>query len=110
MANCRTHTLAWAAPEVFDATVAAAADLGFSISQADRVGGHLYLDRSRRLGGYPRRFAVSVTDSGLGSTVVHIDWRPTRVPWPLRSEARRAGRLCRQTERVLAGPPAPPAG
>lgn len=98
----RTHTLAWDAPQVFDAALAAALDLGFAVVQADPPGGHLYLDQRRRLGGLPRRFAVSVTDNGLGSTVVHIAWRSRPRPWPLRSEGRSALRLCRCTERFLA--------
>jgi hypothetical protein len=110
MAQCRTHTLAWAAPQVFNTAEVAASNTGFAVSQADRVGGDLYLDQSRRLGGFPRRFTVSVSDSGLGSTVVHIDWRPTRVPWPLLSETRSAACFCRQTERVLTARHSPPAG
>jgi len=94
--------LAWDAPQVFDAALAAASNLGFAVVQADSPGGHLYLDQRRRLGGLPRRFAVSVTDNGLGSTVVHIAWRSRPRPWPLRSEGRSALRLCRCTERFLA--------
>ena len=102
MAYCRTRTFAWPVSQVFDATVAAASSLGFALSQFDREGGHLYVDRPRRLGSFPRRFAVSVTDSGLGSTVLHIAWQSRYVlPWPLPSEGRSAARLCRQAEWVL---------
>lgn len=81
----------------------AAVDLGFGVAQMDREGGQLYLNRRRRLSSTPRRFAVSVTDSGLGTTVVHISWYPPpRAPWPLRSDGRRAARLCRLTDRALA--------
>jgi hypothetical protein len=90
-------------PQVFDAAVAAASGLGFYVSQFDRHTGHLYVDEPRRLGRSARRFAVSVTDSGLGSTVLHIAWHPRNtMPWPLRSEGRSAARLARQTERALA--------
>ena len=101
MPYCRTHTLAWDAPRVFDAGLAAS-NPGFAVVQADPPGGHLYLDQRRQLGGLPRRFAVSVTDNGLGSTLVHIAWRSRWRPWPLRSEGRSALRLCRCTERFLA--------
>ena len=109
MPYCRTHTLAWDAPQVFDAALAAASDLGFAVAQADPPSGHLYLDQRRWLGGLPRRFAVAVTDNGLGSTVLHIAWRPRPRPWPLRSEGRSALRLCRCTERFLAAGQPPPA-
>ena len=103
MAYCRTHTLAWPVPQVFDAAAAAASGLGFYISQFDRATGHLYMDQPRRLGRRPQRFAVSVTDSGLGSTVLHIAWQSSNaLPWPLRWEDRNAARLCRETERALA--------
>ena len=102
MAYCRTQTLDWSVPQVFDAAAAAASGLGFYISQFDRETGHLYVDRPRRLGRFPQRFAVSVTDSGLGSTVLHIAWQSRNaLPWPLRREDRNAARLCRQTERAL---------
>jgi hypothetical protein len=104
MAYCRTQTLPWSVPQVFDAAAAAASGLGFFISQFDREAGHLYVDQPRRLGRVPQRFAVSVTDSGLGSTVLHIAWQPRNaLPWPLRTEDRNAARLCRRTERSLGG-------
>jgi hypothetical protein len=104
MANCRTHTLARTAPQTFNAVMAAAVGLGFDLTQTDGGGGQLYLDRARRLGGIPQRLAASVTDSSLGPTSVHIWWdRPRRIPWPLPSEGRRAARLCRLTERLIAG-------
>jgi len=96
MAYCRTRTLAWPPPQVFAAALAVAPSLGLAISQADPEGGHLYLNRPRHLGRFPRRYAVSVTDSGLGTTVVNINWHPTsRLPWPLSSGERSAARLCR---------------
>lgn len=102
MAYCRTHTLGWPVLQVFDAAASAASGLGFYISQSDRGAGHLYVNQPRRLGRSPQRFAVSVTDSGLGSTVLHIAWQSRNaLPWPLRSEDRHAARLCRQTERAL---------
>lgn len=103
MAYCRTHTLDWPVSQVFEAAATAASGLGFYVSQFDRQAGHLYVDRPRGLGRSPRRFAISVTDSGLGATVLHIAWQSRNpLPWPLRDEDRRAARLCRQTERVLA--------
>jgi len=80
--------------------LAAAAEMDLGVAQTDRAGGQLYLKQARRLGEVPRRFEVSITDSGLGATVVHISWRSGR---PLGSEGRKAARLCRLTERVLAG-------
>lgn len=104
MAHCRTHTLARTAPQVFDAVMAAAVGLGFNVSQADRVGGQLCLDRARRPGSTPPRLAVSVTDRRLGTTSVHIWWdRRRRLPWPLPSEGRRAARLCRLADQLLVG-------
>lgn len=100
MAGCRTHTFAREAPEVFDAVLAAADQMGLGVAQADPAGGQLYLKQARRLGGGPRRFEVSVTDSGLGTTVVHVSWPSGR---PLGADGSRAARLCRLTERVLAG-------
>jgi hypothetical protein len=102
MAYCRTHTLPWPVSEVFSAATAVAPSLGFYISQFDLEAGHLYMDQPRRLGRPGQGFAVSVTDSGLGSTVLHIAWQSNNaLPWPLRREDRNAARLCRQTERAL---------
>jgi hypothetical protein len=110
MAYCRTRTLASLPTQVFGAALVAAPQVGFTVSQADREGGHLYLDRPRRLGRFPRRYAVSVTDSGLGTTVVNIDWQPTsHLAWPLSSGGRDAARFCRQIEQIL-GLRRPPAG
>lgn len=92
--------------DVFDAVFDAAVGLGFWVAQADPDSGYLVLDRPGLFGASPRRFAVAVTDSGIGSTVVHVSWQIPRAPWPLRSEGRRAARLCRGTERVLAARPA----
>lgn len=103
MAYCRTHTLARPAREVFSAATAAASGLGFFISQSDRESGHIYMDQPGRLGRPGPRFSVSVTDSGLGSTVLHVAWQSNNaLPWPLRREDRNAARFCRQTERALA--------
>ncbi len=63
----------------------------------------MYLDQPRRLGRYPRRYAVSVTDSGLGTTAVNISWKPTApLPWPLPSGGSGAAQLCRTIQRDLA--------
>lgn len=103
MAYCRTHKLAWSAREVFAAATAVASSLGFYISRCDRESGHLDMDQPRRLGWPGQRFSVSVTDSGFGSTVLHVAWQSNNaLPWPLRREDRSAARLCRQTERALA--------
>jgi hypothetical protein len=100
MAYSRTRTLAWPPPQVFEAALAVASPLGFAVSQADRGGGHLYLDQPRRLGRFPRRYAVSVTDSGLGTTVVNITWQPASpFPWP--SGGGGAARLHRGIHRTL---------
>lgn len=108
MAGSRTHTLSWSAPHVFEAALMTASQLGFAVSQADSAGGRLYLNQPRRLGRPPRPFSVSITDSGLGSTVILVSWRPNhRVPWPLRSEGRSAARLCRRLQDDL-GPWRPP--
>jgi hypothetical protein len=103
MPYCRTRTLNWPPARVFGAALLAAPQAGFSVSQADRESGHLYLARARSLGRFPRRYAVSVTDSGLGSTVLHITWQPTsRLPWALSQGGRRATRLCRCIGQTLA--------
>jgi len=102
MAHCRIGTLPGSPPQVFDAALEAAAQLGFQVSMADRAAGHLYLNESRLLGGYPRRFDLSVTDSGLGRVVVLVSWVPRRpLPWPLGSEGRSAARLCRRIKQTL---------
>jgi hypothetical protein len=102
MAQCLTHSFAWPPPQVFEAALLAAPHVGFGVSQADRAGGHLYLDRPRPLGRYPRRFDLSVTDSGLGDTVVSISWNPAhQLPWPFGSESRTAARLCRHIQQAL---------
>jgi hypothetical protein len=80
--------------DVFRAVQAAAPRLGYSILQTDPGGGHLYLlgaAGTRRPG---PAFDMAITDSGTGSTVVHISWdRGVSLPWPLPSVRRRAGRL-----------------
>jgi len=102
MAHCRIGTLAGSPPQVFDAALEAAAQLGFKVSTADRAAGHLYLSQSRGQRGSSRRFDLAVTDSGPGQVVVLISWDPSpRVPWPLRSESRSAGRLCRRIKQTL---------
>lgn len=102
MAHCRIGTLAGSPPQVFDAALEAAAQLGFKVSMADRAAGHLYLSQPRGQRGWSRRFDLAVTDSGPGRVVVLISWDPSRlVPWPLRSEARGAGRLLRRIEQTL---------
>ena len=104
MAYSRTRTLAWPPPAVFEAALVAASRLGFAVSQADRPGGHLYLDRRRRLARFPVRYSVSVTDSGLGKTAVHIAWQPAGpLPWLLPSGGGGAGRLHRVILQTLSG-------
>lgn len=96
MPYCRTCTLARPAPQVFDAVRAAAVEVGLTAVQADKADGRLSFDEARGLGYKRRRFDVSVTDSGLGTTVIHVAWSPPgRAPWPLRSPGRKAARLCR---------------
>lgn len=102
MAHCRIGTLARSPAQVFDAALEAAAQLGFEVSMADRAAGHLYLSQPRLRGQYPRRFDVSVSDSGLGTTVVIVSWDLRHpLPWPLASEGRSAARLCRRIEQTL---------
>ena len=102
MAHCQTHLFAWAASEVFDAALTASSDLGFAVAQADRAGGHVYLDVPRLLAQYPRRFDLSVTDSGLGDTAVIVSWGSEHtLPWPVASEGRSATRLCRRIHQTL---------
>ena len=102
MAHCRIGTLAGSPPQAFDAALEAAAQLGFKVSTADRAAGHLYLSQSRGQRGSSRRFDLAVTDSGPGQVAVLISWDPSPlVPWPLRSESRSAGRLCRRIEQTL---------
>jgi len=102
MAQCLIHSFAWPAPQVFEAALLVAPHAGYGVSQADRAGGHLYLDRARFLAQYPRRFDLSVTDSGLGTTVVSISWNPRRqLPWPFGSENITANRLCRRIGQTL---------
>ena len=104
MAHSRTRTLAWPPPAVFEATLVAASRLGFAVSQTDRQGGHLYLDGPRRLARFPVRYTVSVTDSGLGGTAVHIAWQSaSSLPWPLPSGAGGAARLHRGIYQTLGG-------
>ncbi|MBM3696421.1 MAG: hypothetical protein FJW79_10895 [Actinobacteria bacterium] len=93
--------LASSPEQVFDAALDAAARLGFTVSLADRPAGHLFLSQEHG----PRRthrFTVSVTDSGLGATVLYVSWETHLSPWP-RSDARAAARLCRAIEGALAG-------
>jgi len=98
MAYSRTRSLAWSPPQVFETALVLAPRLGFAISQADREGGHLYLNRPRRLHRFPRRYSMSVTDSGLGTTVVNITWEPNgRLP----AGAHGAARLHRRIHQAL---------
>ncbi len=102
MAHCRIGTLARSPAQVFDAALEAAAQLGFEVSMAEPTAGHLHLNQPRLLGQYPRRFDLSVSDSGLGTTVVMVSWDPRHpLPWPLASEGRSAARLCRRIEQIL---------
>jgi len=102
MAQCLTHSFNWPPPQVFETALLVAPHVGFGISQADPAGGHLYLDKPRLLAQYPRRFDLSVTDSGLGNTVVSISWSPRhQLPWPFGSEGRTASRLCRHIQQDL---------
>jgi hypothetical protein len=95
-------------PQVFQAAAISAPQAGFSISYTDRRSGHLYLNQPRPLHRFPRRYSVSITDSGLGSTVVHITWQPTsRLPWPLDQGGRAAGCLCRHIRQTLPTRPPP---
>jgi hypothetical protein len=80
--------------DVFRAVQAAAPRVGYSILQADPAGGHLYLLGAAGTRQPGPAFDVAITDSGTGSTVVHISWdRGVCLPWPLPSVRRRAGRL-----------------
>jgi hypothetical protein len=102
MAQCLTHSFAWPPPQVFEAALLVAPHVGLGVSQSDPTGGHLYLDKPRLLKQYPRRFDLSVTDSGLGTTVVSMSWDPKRqLPWPFGSEGRTAARLCRRIGQTL---------
>jgi len=102
MAHCRIGTLAGSPPQVFDAALEAAAQLGFKVSTADRAAGHLYLSQPRSQHGSSRHFDLALTDSSPGRVAVLISWDPNPLlPWPLRSESRSAGRLCRRIEQTL---------
>ena len=102
MAHCRIGTLAGSLAQVFDAAVDAAAELGFQVSMADRAAGHLFLSESRGQRGASHRFGLSVTDSGLGRTVLHVSWDPhPALPWPWRSDSRSASHLCRRIQQTV---------
>jgi hypothetical protein len=102
MAQCLIHSFFWPPPQVFEAALLAAPHAGFGISQSDPAGMHLYLDKPRLVARYPCRFDLSVTDSGLGDTVVSISWDPRRQPpWPVGSGNRTAKRLCRRIGQTL---------
>jgi hypothetical protein len=102
MAHWRIHTLAYPVPQVFDAAVLAASDLGLGISQVDRPGLHLYLNQPGRLGGRDWPFDLTVTDSGLGTAVLRVSWEGTRAtPWPFDVRGRSAGRLCSHIRALL---------
>jgi len=102
MAHCRIGTLAGSLPQVFDAALEAAAQLGFQVSGADRAAGRLYLGQPRGQHGSSRRFDLSMTDSSPGRVVVLLSWNPNPLlPWPLRSEGRSAARLCQRIEKTL---------
>jgi hypothetical protein len=97
MAHWRIHTRPYSPPHVLDAAVAAAADLGFGISQVDQAGGHLYLTCPRSFGRRDTPVDVAVTDSGLGTTVLLVGWgsAPT-LSGPCSPAGRRAARLSRR--------------
>jgi hypothetical protein len=98
MAHWRIHTLPHPPPHVLDAAVAAASDLGFGISQLDEAGGHLYLSCPRSYGRRDAPVEVTVTDSGLGTTVLRVGWGSAATllgPWsPTSRQAARFSRHC----------------
>jgi len=65
-------------PQVFEAAVAAASELGLGINQVDRAGLHLYLTHPGRLGRRDWPLELAVTDSGLGTTVLRLSWAEGR--------------------------------
>ncbi|MBN2114085.1 MAG: hypothetical protein JW785_08170 [Acidimicrobiia bacterium] len=104
MSQWQIHSFAEPPPQVFDAAVTAATDLGFGIGYVDRAGWHLSLTRPQPLSSRGRPFEVAVTDSGLGATLMRVSWEPARgLCWPTATGARCAGRLCRHTRHLLAG-------
>ena len=102
MSHWRIQTLAYPVPQVFEAAVAAASDLGFGISQVDRPSLHLYLTHPGSVGHRAWPLDVAVTDSGLGTTVVRVSWEEMKgaTSW-VGGRGRRAGRLCSHLRTLL---------
>jgi len=102
VARCKTQSLGGSPAEVFDAALDAAGQLGFQVSLAERAAGHLFLSEPRGLRASPHRFGLSVIDSGIGPTVLHVSWDPhPALPWPWRSDNRTASCLCRCIQQRL---------
>ena len=98
------QTLGYPVPQVFEAAVEAASDLGLGIHQVDRAGFHLYLTYPGRLGRRDWPLDLAVIDSGLGATVLRVSWSQGRSgAWPLAPQGRCAGRLCGRIRGLLAG-------
>ena len=102
MAQWRIQALAYGAPQVLEAALAAAANLGFGITQVDSSGGHLLLTLARPFGMPSWPVEAAVIDSGLGSTSLRVSWdAPATLPWLPPSPRRRVGRLQRLTDAYL---------
>ena len=102
MAHWRIQTLAYEAPQVLEAALAAAANLGFGVTQVDPSGGRLLLALTRPFGMPAWPVEAAVIDSGLGSTSLRVSWdAPAAVPWLPPSPRRRVGRLQRLTDAYL---------
>ncbi len=96
MAYWRIQAFPYAEPQVLEAVVAAASDLGFGISHVDQAGGHVRLTQARPLGAPEWPLEVAVTDSGLGTTLVRVSWDPPgSLRWLPPSPARKVARLHR---------------
>ena len=102
MARWRIHTMAYGAPQVLEAAQAAAANLGFGVTQVDPSGGRLLLALARPFGMPAWPVEAAVIDSGLGSTSLRVSWdAPATLPWLPPSPRRRVGRLQRLTDAYL---------
>ncbi len=99
MARFMTQTIAAPSPQVLDAVLDAAAEIGLEAPRPDRRAGDIRLRGPVGRTAGSQRLSVSVTDNGFGGSTLYVSWDDrfsSRV-----SGHRMANRLCKSTRRLL---------